>query len=86
VVNVLEVWSGGALLSNKGDQRSYRCTLLASIFADFDCTNVRAGDTGYLSSLSVRGKCTGGDLGNLGVCFDGDCAGQDCTYSCRFEP
>ncbi len=70
------------------DSRLYDCELIFDQSEDaVDCAvDVAAGDRSFISSLGLKNDCTGGNWGNIGVCFDGDCSaeGQNCTYTCQF--
>jgi hypothetical protein len=75
------------IVRNLDRTRRYRCSLIHDLDGDdFDCSaDVMAGSDGVVSSLGIATECTGGAFGNIGVCFDGSCDGQNCTYACTFD-
>jgi hypothetical protein len=79
---------GSVVVVDEVDGRRYACTVANDQANDsFSCTtDVHATSHGRILSTGFHGSyCTGGDLGDFGICFDGaaSCNGQNCTYACR---
>jgi len=89
VLQVLAIEPNAVVFSSPNPARRLRCRLIVEQPEDaFDCSTVKVGQQGFVSSLGLQTKyCTGGAFGNVGVCFVPDCVqiGQSCTYECATE-